>query len=267
MDPTAAVQLLTLWSVYFFPAFKAQTAGRYKFRRCLGWENVLCVYDYSTAVIDPLSYTAPLGSAGTFHCAVTGSNYSIISWYVDRKHVDNPSVRSRGILSSPVTSINSTWIQSSLTVSATLENDGISINCIAPTFVNGNFMRGISENATFHVEGPPSPPVNLTFEVSGNQSLLTLRWNSLSGTTLNNDFIIRMYTVYVNIFQTGAETSYNTTMREYSMVNPCSDVKFRVTAWNDVGEGAATTYLIYRHNLTGKKIFHSKPISTIVFCK
>ena len=257
MNPTAAVQLLALWSLYdFFPPCEAQIAGEYKFRRDVLNKSILRVYDYPTAVIRPLSYTAPLGSAGTFHCAVTGSNS--IYWYVDRIPSVNPSARSRGIFASPVTSINTTWIQSNLTVPATLENDGISINCIALAFVNGDFMSGISENATFHVEGPP-PPVNLTLEVSGNPSLLTLRWHSPSGTTLNKDSIISMYTVYVNIFRTGAVTYYNTTMREYIMKNPCSDVKFRVTAWDDVGEGTATTCLMYRHNLTGEKIFHSNP--------
>lgn len=197
-----------------------------------------------------------MGSAGTFHCAVTGGH--IISWYVDRMPSVNPSVRSRGIFASPVTSINTTWIQSNLTVSATLENDGILINCIVLAFVDGDLMKGISETATFHVERP-SPPINLTLEVSGNQSLLTLRWNSPSRTILSNVSIISMYTVYVNVFRTGVVTYYNTAIQEYSMMNPCSDVKFRVTAWNDVGEGAATTYLIYRHNLTGKKILHSNP--------
>ena len=210
--------------------------------------------DYSTAVIRPLSYTARLDRAGTFHCAVTGSN--IISWYVDRTPSRYPSVRSRGIFASPVTSINATWIQSNLTVPATFENDGISINCVA--LVDGVQTSGVSETAVFRVQGPPLPPINLTLEVSGDQSHITLRWKSPPGTIRSNNSIISMYTVY--IFRPETETYYNTTMMEYSIKKPCSDTKFKVTAWDDIGEGSSTTYLIYRHNSTGKELLqHSIP--------
>ena len=211
------------------------------------------ILDYSTAVIRPLSYTAHLDSVGTFHCAVTGS--SIISWYVDRIPSRYSSIRSRGIFASPVTSINATWIQSNLNVRATWENDGISINCIA--LVDGVQEHGISETAAFHVKEPPLPPINLTLEISRDQCHLTFRWNSHS-----NDSIISMYTIY--IFWPGADTYYNTTTMEYSIKNPFSDVKFKVTAWDDVGEGTATAYLIYRPNSTGKNCY-SIPMQSVVF--
>lgn len=154
-----------------------------------------------------------------------------------------------------MTSINATWIQSNLNVRATWENDGISINCIA--LVDGVQEHGISETAAFHVKEPPLPPINLTLEISRDQCHLTLRWNSHS-----NDSIISMYTIY--IFWRGADTYYNTTTMEYSIKNPFSDVKFKVTAWDDVGEGTATAYLIYRPNSTGKN-YYDIPMQSVVF--
>jgi len=176
-----------------------------------------------------------------------------------------PSIRNRGILSSSVTSINATWIQSNLTVPGIRENDESSINCIAFAFVDGKQLSGVSETAVFRVQVPPLPPTNMTLEVSGD--CLTLRWNPPSDTILINDSIaiVSMYTVYVNISQTGIEIHSNTTMRQYTVENPCSDVKFKVTAWNDIGEGTATMYLIYRHNSAGEKLQYSIAISSALF--
>ena len=60
------------------------------------------------------------------------------------------------------------------------------------------------------------------------------------------------YTVYVNISCTGIEISSNTTMRVYTMENPCTDVQFKVTAWDDIGDGNGTT-LLYRHHSNGEE--------------
>lgn len=149
-------------------------------------------------------------------------------------------MQSRGILTSPVTSINATWSQSNLTIPATRENDGLSIYCTAIVLTGHDGISGI---ATFHVQGPPSPPINLTVEASGGQTHLTFRWNPPFDMVLTNDSIISMYTVYVNISRTGIEIRFNTTMRQYSIENPCSSVTFKVTAWNDIGEGNASTVL------------------------
>ena len=143
-------------------------------------------------------------------------------------------MQSRGILTSPVTSINATWSQSNLTIPATRENDGLSIYCTAIVLTEHDGISGI---ATFHVQGPPSPPINLTVEASGGQTHLTFRWNPPFNMVLTNDSVVSMYTVYITISQTGIETRSNTTMREYTIENPCSSIKFKVTAWNDIGEG------------------------------
>ena len=88
-----------------------------------------------------------------------------------------------------------------------------------------------------------------------------LRWKPPPGLNVSSAYHNITYTVYVNISSTGMEFSSNTTMREYTMENPCSDVLFKVTAWDDIGEGNETT-LLYRHNSTGeghKTIFCIKP--------
>ena len=200
------------------------------------------------AVITPLSYTARLGNVGIFNCAVTGSN--IISWYINGSPSGYPSVRRRGIYTSRATSINTTWIQSNLTIPATWENNGVSIDCAA--LLDGPQTTGISELATFHVKEPPLPPVNLTLEVLQDRRYLILKWNPPSG----NESTISMYTVYVNVSHTGTVTHYNTSMRNYTIRNPCSDVKFKVTSWDDIGEGSTSTSLAYRCNFTGEELLH-----------
>ena len=211
--------------------------------------TVIATFFSLTAVITPLSYTARLGNVGIFHCAVTGSN--IISWYVNGSPSGYPSVRRRGIYTSRQTSINATWIQSSLTIPATWENNGVSIDCAA--LLDGPQTRGISELATFHVQVPPLPPTNLTLKVSQDQKYLILRWNPPPG----NESTIIMYTVYANVSQTGTVTHYNTSTRNYTIRNPCSDVRFMVTAWDDVGEESTATFLAYRHNSTGEELLLS----------
>ena len=81
------------------------------------------------AVITPPSYTARLGNAGTFHCAVMGED--VISWYVNGSLSTYAVIQNRQISTAARTPINATWSQSSLTVYASQENDGLSIYCVA----------------------------------------------------------------------------------------------------------------------------------------
>ena len=76
-----------------------------------------------------------------------------------------------------------------------------------------------------------------------------LQWNPPSEIISNTSVII--YTVYVNISGTGSKIYVNSTTREYMIENPCSDVLFKVTAWDKIGEGNGTT-LLHKHNTTGE---------------
>ena len=168
----------------------------------------------------------------------------VISWYVNGNPSTYSVIRNRQISTSARAPINATWSQSSLTVYASQENDGLSIYCIA--IVLREPAVGFSETATFQVREYPLPPTNLTFKISESRNNLTLRWNLPSGST------IIFYTVYVNISRTATEFYINVTTREYTLENPCSDVLFRVTAWDNIGEGNATT-LLYRHHSNGEE--------------
>ena len=188
-----------------------------------------------------------MGSVGTFHCAATENHF--ISWYINNIPSTAPEVQNRQITATDETPINTTWSQSSLTVYASQENDGLSIYCVA--IVLGG-RDGFSPTATFHVKRRPLPPTNLTLEVSEDCRNLMLRWNLPPGSNVSSASRNIIYTVYVNIPHTGTELYFNTTMREYTLENPCNDVQFRVTAWDDLGEGNGTT-LLYRHNSTGEE--------------
>ena len=205
---------------------------------------MLHVFSYHTTVITPLLYSARLGSVGTFHCATMGEE--VISWYVNGVPSTYSVIRNWQIITSDRTPINATWSQSSLTVYASQENDGLSIHCVA--VVLREPAVGFSETATFHVQENPSPLTNITLQVSENRDKLMLRWNLPS----RGRSTIIVYTVYVNIFHTGTEFYINVTTREYTLENPCSDVLFKVTAWDDIGEGNGTT-LLYKHHSNGEK--------------
>ena len=190
-------------------------------------------------------YSARLGSVGTFHCATIEEE--VISWYVNGNLSTYSAVQNRQINTSDRTPINATWSQSSLTVYASQENDGLSIYCAAVIF-RRQLAVGFSETATFQVQEYPLPPTNLTVKFSENRSNLMLEWNfpSRGGST------IIFYTVYVNISRTGTEFYINTT-REYTLENPCSDVLFKVTAWDNIGEGNGTTLLYSYNSSTGEE--------------
>ena len=182
-----------------------------------------------------------MGSVGTFHCATTG--HHVISWHVNGVPSSYPEIQNRQIITTDETAINATWSQSSLTVYASQENDGLSIYCIAVVLGGPD---GFSATATFYVQRHFPQPVNLTLDVSSNRRELILRWNCPS------EMIVIVYTVYVNITRTGTELYFNTTMREYTLENPCSDVQFKVTAWDDSGKGNSSTVL-YRHYSNGEE--------------
>ena len=170
----------------------------------------------------------------------------VISWYVNGNPSTYSVIRNRQISTSARAPINATWSRSSLTVYASQENDGLSIYCVA--IVLRELAVGFSETATFQVQEYPLPPTNLKLNVSENCSNLTLQWNLPSGSRST----IIIYTVYVNISHTGTEFYINVTTREYTLENPCSDVLFIVTAWDDIGEGNGTT-LLYRHHSNGEE--------------
>ena len=205
---------------------------------------MLHIFSYHNTVITPLLYSARLGSVGTFHCAAMGEE--VISWYVNGVPSTYSVIQSRQIITSDRTPINATWSQSNLTVYASQENDGLLIRCVA--IVLDEPAVGFSETATFQVREYPLPPTNLTLRVSENHNNLMLQWSlpSRGGST------IIFYTVYVNMFCTGTEFYFNTTTREYTLENPRSVVLFKVTAWDNIGEGNGTT-LLYRHNTTGEE--------------
>ena len=71
-----------------------------------------------------MSVTALVGTNAKFHCAGTGI---YLVWEVDGLQADHSSILSRGITSE--TNTSSGTVQSTLTVPATSENNGITVRC------------------------------------------------------------------------------------------------------------------------------------------
>ena len=88
--------------------------------------------------------TALIGTAAQFHCAATGY---ILTWLVDGLLHDNPTIIARGV--SVVTRPGvSGSIQSNLTVPATLENNGTSVQCAITSLTS---VPALSDPATLRV--------------------------------------------------------------------------------------------------------------------
>ena len=73
-----------------------------------------------------VSVTAPVGTNSQFHCAGSG-NYMYLMWKVDGLAPDHPDILARGITT--VTLPSSGTVQSNLTVPATSENNGTTVQC------------------------------------------------------------------------------------------------------------------------------------------
>ena len=98
----------------------------------------------------PVSTSVLVGETAVFHCK--GSSFAIL-WTVDGFYTAELNIIDRGIIqSSTVTSTGT--VQSTLTVPATLENNGTTVQC---RLVLPNAMFVFSNNATLTVlPGEPS---------------------------------------------------------------------------------------------------------------
>ena len=93
----------------------------------------------------PKSTSALLGEVASFNCSAFGP----VFWLVNGLQADHPSVKSRGITTTPsITSTNGS-VLSLLSVSATAENNNVTIVCIAVL----GFSVEVSANAILTVLG------------------------------------------------------------------------------------------------------------------
>ena len=108
-------------------------------------EGLLYLIVYPTDIITegPVSVSAPFGENALFHC--NGSGFTI-AWIVDGISHNHPDIVARGISDHTVSSSSGT-VQSTLTVPATLVNNGTTVECRVVSF-NGVV---ISNNATLTV--------------------------------------------------------------------------------------------------------------------
>ena len=72
-----------------------------------------------------MSVTALVGDYAQFHCGGTGS---IIIWVVDGHTLEHPTIKQREITAVTISSSSGT-VQSNLTVPATSENNGTTVQC------------------------------------------------------------------------------------------------------------------------------------------
>ena len=102
-------------------------------------------WGYSTAEIteEPQSVTALVGTVAQFHCAGTGN---LLTWFVDGLPYYDQRIKDRGIVEN--TDPTDSSVQSNLTVPATLENNGTSVQCAVQTLTS---VKVFSNYATLRV--------------------------------------------------------------------------------------------------------------------
>ena len=98
-----------------------------------------------------MSVSVLVGTNARFHCAGTGI---LIIWKVDGLVSSNPDITSRGITSDDVSSSSDT-VQSTLTVPATIVNNGTIVRCrifssSGSTFSNSSTLTVLPGNLMFH---------------------------------------------------------------------------------------------------------------------
>ena len=101
----------------------------------------------TTITEDPVSVTALVGTNAQFHCAGTGNYLAPVVWEVDGLVFDHPNILARGITTVELPSFSGT-VQSNLTVPATPENDGTTVQCLVTSLFSA---PAISTNATLTI--------------------------------------------------------------------------------------------------------------------
>ena len=81
--------------------------------------------DYLALTEGPVSVSALVGENALFNCSGSGT---LIVWRVNGSLATDPSITDRGIFA--VSSTSSGTVQSTLTVPATLENNGTTVQCV-----------------------------------------------------------------------------------------------------------------------------------------
>ena len=107
----------------------------------------------------PVSVTTLEGLNAQFYCAGSGT---VLVWEVDGLLINDLSIENRGITDEIVTS--SGTVQSTLTVPATLVNNGTTVRCfIGPSFFN---LAVVGNSTTLTILSDIGPVLNLQFESS-----------------------------------------------------------------------------------------------------
>ena len=183
-----------------------------------------------TAVLAPAEgFNASLGSIITFNCTVMPVGADIV-WRVNGDS-DSASHIARGIVRQPNIMESDETIISRIEVSATVENDEITIQCRA----SGDTLVASSSIVTFRVQGLLDPPSALMITASepGRQRLSWMAPESLDITGIDPD--ISHYNVCSSILN---EVSCRDVQGlEYTFVSVRIGIDFTVAAVNTVGEG------------------------------
>ena len=109
------------------------------------------VFLHADITVPPVSMNAIIGENVIFHCAgtSTGSYFNFIRWAVDGRNPDDPDITNRMIFEKHQLCNMSGVLCSNLTVPATVENNGTTLQCC----IHSVYGDTCSDNVTLSVFG------------------------------------------------------------------------------------------------------------------
>ena len=185
-----------------------------------------------TAVLTPAEgFNASLGSTIKFNCTVVGT--TDVVWRIDEN--SNPADHTaRGIIRLGDLEEPDGTIISMIQVSATMENDGIEIQCRAV----GDTQVGSSSIEIFRVQGLLDSPSSLGITDLGS-GMQRLSWEAPDSLDITNvDPDISHYNVCITILS--EMSCRNVPGLEYEFVSVRVEIEFTVATVNIVGEGSVS---------------------------
>lgn len=188
------------------------------------------------ATLSPLEYNATIAqnTVVRFHCIIQGG---MLRWDTNGDPTDTTQVLERGInTTAPLQLANGSYT-STLTITATLENNNAEIQCRA--LVLGG-TSAISEIALFRVQGRLNAPQNIQSQ-SFNNSHNIISWqppNTLDITDEHPDIL--HHTLCTTVRHAGTSCK-NVSEASFVILKLSQFVSVSVSSWNVVGQGDNAT--------------------------
>ena len=180
-----------------------------------------------------MSVTTLEGLNAHFHCAGSGT---VLVWEVDGLPITDQSIENRNIIDDTVSSSSSGTVQSTLTVPATLVNNGTTVRCFIGSFFN---TAVVSNSSTLTIVTNIGPVLNLQF----GPSFSSILWDPpATAGVLNLSFSYNVIVTNMNTGQVIVSDTTTNTIYPLPVIKSCQYYTANVTVFykNHFGDSVVT---------------------------